>query len=92
MNHEGRMYREGDPDTSIEAAEHVDATRLEAMVLEVVSKYPNGCIQDDVLNAYRGMPYSSITARFISKAITAHVATKPVKPRRRKPAAQEATS
>ena len=41
MNHEGRIYREGDPDTSIEAAEHVDATRLEAMVLEVVSKYPN---------------------------------------------------
>ena len=66
MNHEGRMYREGDPDTSIEAAEHVDATRLEAMVLEAVSKYPNGCIQDDVLNVYRGMPYSSITARFIS--------------------------
>ena len=33
-----------------------------------------------------------ITARFISKAITARVPAKTVKPRRRKPAAQEATS
>lgn len=51
-------------DTSREAAQSVDTTRLEAMVYEAVCAFSGGCIQDDVLAQFPGFPYSSVTARF----------------------------
>ena len=43
-----KLYRRGDPDTSREAAEKVPATRLEKMVLDVIARFPQGVISDDV--------------------------------------------
>jgi hypothetical protein len=51
-------------DTSVEAAKSVDTTRLEERVYETIKKYPQGCIQDDVIAELKGLPYSSVTARF----------------------------
>jgi len=58
------LVRTDDPDTSHEAAESVDTTKLEALVYAAVYAHPEGCIQDEVLAMYPGKPYSSITARF----------------------------
>ncbi len=58
------LYRSGSPDTSVEAALAVDATRLEAMVHEAICRFSLGCIQDEVLACFPGFPYSSVTARF----------------------------
>ena len=54
------------PDTSVAAAHAVDSTRLEELVYTIVRSYPDGCTQDDVLARpeVKGMPYSSVTARF----------------------------
>lgn len=73
MTHKGPMYRPDDPETSIEAAESVDTTALEALVLGVVAKYPGGCIQDDILGHFPWRPYSSITARFASLSRKGHI-------------------
>jgi hypothetical protein len=59
-----KLVRRDDPDTSHEAAESVDTKRLERLVYETISVYPDGCIQDEVLAMHPGKPYSSITARF----------------------------
>lgn len=58
------LFRMDSPDTSISAAMTVDTTRLESMVFDAVRKFPDGCIQDDILDMFPGYPYSSITARF----------------------------
>ena len=64
------LYRSDASDTSIEAAEQLDATRLERMVLEAIQKLNSGCISDDVRKyceaKYGVKSYSSITARFCS--------------------------
>ena len=59
-----KLVRRGDPHTSVEAAKAVDTTRLEQVVYEVIASHPNGCIQDEVLDILRELPYSSVTARF----------------------------
>jgi hypothetical protein len=58
------MARNTDPDTSHEAAEKVDTARLERMVYEVICKYPNGCIADDVERELSHLRSHSITPRF----------------------------
>lgn len=58
------LVRASSPDTSHEAAQSIDTTRLEAMVYEAVCAFSGGCIQDDVLSRFPGFPYSSVTARF----------------------------
>jgi hypothetical protein len=64
------LYRSDASDTSIEAAEKLDATRLERMVLEAIQNFNSGCISDDVRKyckaKYGVESYSSITARFCS--------------------------
>ena len=58
------LYRNTDPETSKEAAQSVNATSLEQIVLDVIKRYPNGCISQDVefqLSEYR---LSSITPRY----------------------------
>lgn len=60
-----KLVRANDPDTSVLAAEAVDTSKLERMVLlDIVAYGDRGCIQDDVLRQHAGYPYSSITARF----------------------------
>lgn len=58
------LARAGSPDTSVEAAEHVDTTRLEQLVYETIRQFPNGCISDEVRAMFPHYPYSSITARY----------------------------
>ena len=59
------LVRPDDPDTSHEAAEHVDTTRLEQMVYEAIKGFgERGCISDEVRAKFSGYPYSSITARY----------------------------
>lgn len=60
------LRRNQDPDTSHEAAELVDSTKLEEMVYKAVGSinWEIGAIQDDILMEFPGKPYSSITARF----------------------------
>lgn len=61
------LYRPGDPDTSREAAESVDVSRLEGMVLEAIQGFgPEGCISDQVREALPNLSYSSVTARYAS--------------------------
>ena len=58
------LSRNTDPETSKEAAQSVNVTNLEQIVLDVIKRYPNGCISQDVefqLSEYR---LSSITPRY----------------------------
>jgi hypothetical protein len=60
-----KLARANDPDTSKEAAQLVDTTKLEAMVYEAICKFGEaGCISDQILDAFPSMPYSSVTARY----------------------------
>jgi len=59
------LYRRDGPETSAEAAESIDATRLESIVLELVAKHgAGGATQDDILSLLTSLAYSSVTARF----------------------------
>jgi DNA-binding HxlR family transcriptional regulator len=55
--------RDTDPDTSLDAALSVDATRLEAIVLEVIKGFPNGCICEEIERALPYIRANSITPR-----------------------------
>lgn len=60
-----KLVRPGDPDTSHEAAEAVDTTKLEAMVYQAILSFgPHGCISDQLRHRFYMYPYSSITARY----------------------------
>ena len=62
-----KLVRANSIDTSIEAAESVDTTRLEGMVYETIRKFGStGCISDEVRALHPHYPYSSITARYRS--------------------------
>ena len=58
-----RLYRREGPDTSREAAESIDPTRLERMVLDGIREL-GPCISDEVRERFGGFSYSSITARY----------------------------
>jgi hypothetical protein len=80
-----KLVRRNDPSTSHEAAAKVDTSRLERMVYEAIKRFPNGCIADQVLAEFPGMPYSSITARFkalIDKGFVVVDGTRPGRSRR----------
>lgn len=68
MTESFQLYRKDAPDTSIEAAESIEPNRLEALVLDAISKHPNGCISDQVIiymSAYHQINrYSTVTARY----------------------------
>ena len=59
-----KLVRTNDPDTSHAAANSVDTSQLESMVYEVISKYPDGCIADDVERELAHLRSHSITPRF----------------------------
>ena len=58
------MVRNTDPDTSVSAANSVDSTQLEAMVYEVIAKYPNGCTSDEVMRHFPHHGVQTISPRF----------------------------
>jgi hypothetical protein len=59
-----KLVRKEDPDTSKDAAEKVDSTKLEQMVYEAVAKYPNGCIADDVMTHFPSHGIQTISPRY----------------------------
>lgn len=59
-----RLFRKNAPQTSVEAAESLDVTNLELLVLNAVRKAgKDGITQDELLQKYPKMSYSSLTAR-----------------------------
>lgn len=63
--HIARLFRRNDPQTSFEAAEKVDTTKMEKLVYEAIKSHgDNGCISDQVLEMFPKMPYSTVTARY----------------------------
>lgn len=59
------LYRTGAPDTSVDAADSIDATRLEEMVYQTIYGFGSkGCISDEVREQYPHLAYSSVTARY----------------------------
>jgi hypothetical protein len=64
-NEPHKLHRKDALDTSIEAANSVDATKLEGMVYrEIKGAGRDGLISDDLLIKFPNLPYSSVTARF----------------------------
>ena len=59
-----KLVRKDSPETSREAAQGVDTTKLEQIVYEAIKGFPNGCISDEVLEALPDYRYSSITPRY----------------------------
>lgn len=59
-----KLVRRKDPKTSQDAAKSVNTSNMEQIVYEVIAKYPQGCIQDEVLAQLVSYPYSTVTARF----------------------------
>lgn len=63
--HAKKLVRKYDPDTSHQAAQKVDSTRLEQLVYEAIKSYGTvGCISDQILETFPHLPYSSVTARY----------------------------
>lgn len=58
------MARNTDPDTSHEAAEKVDAARLERMVYEVICMYPSGCTSDQIMRHFPNHGVQTISPRY----------------------------
>jgi hypothetical protein len=59
-----KLARTDSPETSKEAAQAVDSTKLEQIVYEAIKAFPDGCISDEVLEALPEHRYSSITPRY----------------------------
>jgi len=53
-----------DPETSVDAALSVDATKMEQIVLDTIKSFSNGCISEEVENALPHIRASSITPRY----------------------------
>ena len=58
------MVRTTDPDTSMDAAEKVDSTKLEQQVYEVIAKYPDGCISEEVMTHFPNHGIQTISPRY----------------------------
>jgi hypothetical protein len=59
-----KLARKDSPQTSVEAAQAVDSTKLEQIVYEAIKSFPDGCISDEVLEALPQYGYSSVTPRY----------------------------
>lgn len=58
------LFRRNAPQTSVEAAEKLDVTRLEELVYRaIVDAKEQGITQDELLTKFDSLPYSSVTAR-----------------------------
>lgn len=60
-----KLVRRTDPDTSYDAAETVDTTKLETLVYQAVKSFgAAGCIADDVVEMYPQHGVQTLTPRF----------------------------
>ena len=60
-----KLARRNDPATSHEAAESVDTSHMEQVVLEAIQDFKEkGCISDQVVSKLSHHRYSSVTARY----------------------------
>lgn len=60
-----KLARRDDPSTSHGAAETIDATAMERVVLDAIRRFGStGCISDDVCEALPNHRYSTVTARY----------------------------
>jgi len=58
------LYRSDAIDTSIDAAESIDVTRLEQLVFDAIRNAgADGMTQQELLNMFPHLSYSSVTAR-----------------------------
>lgn len=58
------LYRRNASQTSVEAAESLDVTRLEEVIYRaIVDAKEKGMTQDELLTKFDYLPYSSVTAR-----------------------------
>ena len=58
------MARISDPNTSHEAAHSFNPTRMEAMILEAIAKFPDGCIADNIRMLFPHIRRHTIVPRF----------------------------
>ena len=77
-----QLVRRDDPVTSFEAANRVDTTKLEQIVLKVIKGFPEGCIADQVLSALPEYSYASVTPRFSALLRKKHIEIVGVRPGR----------
>ena len=59
-----KLVRKEDPDTSKDAAEKVDTTRLEQLVYEAIAKHPNGCTSEEVMEHFPNHGIQTISPRY----------------------------
>ena len=60
-----KLVRNDDPNTSHDAAEQLDVSKMERIVLAAITSFADkGCISDDVLNIIPNHRYSTVTARY----------------------------
>lgn len=65
MTEPHELHRADAPETSVDAAHSVEATKLEGMVYQEIRKSGDaGLISDDLIRKFDYLPYSSVTARF----------------------------
>lgn len=58
------LVRTTDPDTSMDAAEKVDTTKLEKLVYEAIAKHPNGCTSEEVMAHFPNHGIQTISPRY----------------------------
>jgi hypothetical protein len=59
-----KLARKDSPETSKDAAQAVDSSKLEQIVYEAIKSFPDGCISDEVLEVLPNHGYSSVTPRY----------------------------
>ena len=60
-----KLARSRDPSTSHDAADALDVSKMERLVLSAIISFgKDGCISDDVLNTLSNHRYSTVTARY----------------------------
>jgi len=60
-----KLARSRDPSTSHDAADKLDVSKMERVVLAAITSFgSSGCISDDVLRILPAYRYSTITARY----------------------------
>jgi len=57
------MARNSDPETSHAAARTLDTNQMEALVLNAIAQFPNGCIADDVREMFPDIRRHSLIPR-----------------------------
>lgn len=68
-----KLVRKNAPETSIDAAERVNTTKLEKIVYEAIKTFPDGCISDQVQDVLDMYAYSSVTSRFSALALKGYI-------------------